>query len=330
MSSPKPLVLVLGATGTTGGSIIKGLLASGNFRIAALIRPASASKAATEKLRSAGIDIRLGDVEDSVEKHKETLAGVDILISAVIATVIAQQKNIILAAQQAGVKRVIPCDFGTPGARGVRELHDQKLAIREFIKQHGIPHTFIDVGWWMQIYLPIPLRSTAPPEFKSMTHRIVGSGDTPILLTNNNHIGTFVARIIADPRTLDHEVIIWEDQASQLDAQEIGARLSGEGQKLKELYVNITAKEVLQAAAAAKERVTRDPSDWTGHVMQSWNEYLYSMHILHENTLENAKRLGYLDARELYPDIATTTLEECAKEFYAMEEPAEAYGYNRK
>ena len=31
MSSPKPLVLVLGATGTTGASIVKGLLASGNF-----------------------------------------------------------------------------------------------------------------------------------------------------------------------------------------------------------------------------------------------------------------------------------------------------------
>ncbi|RPD58089.1 NAD-P-binding protein [Lentinus tigrinus ALCF2SS1-7] len=325
MSSPKPLVLVLGATGSTGGSIIKGLLASGNFRIAALIRPASASKVATEKLRSAGIDIRLGDVADSVEKHKEALAGVDILISAVVGTIIDQQKNIILAAQQAGVKRVIPCDFGTPGAKGVRELHDQKLAIRDFIKQNGIPHTFIDVGWWMQVSLPIPLRSRAPAEFKSMTHRIAGSGNAPILLTDNDHIGTFVARIIADPRTLNHAVIIWEDQASMLDAQEIGARLSGEGQKLKDLY--ITAEEVLQAVAAAKERVTRDPSDWMSHAMQSWNEYIYSIQILHENTLENAKRLGYLDARELYPDIATTTLEECAKGFYAMEEPAEAYGY---
>ena len=63
-------------------------------------------------------------------------------------------------------------------------------------------------------------------------------------------------------------------------------------------------------------------------VMQAWTEYLYSMHILGENTLENAKRLGYLDAKELYPDIPTTTLEECAKAFYALPEPAEAYGYN--
>lgn len=197
-----------------------------------------------------------------MERHKATLADVDILISAVTGTAILRQKNVILAAKEAGVKRVIPCDFATPGAKGVRELHDQvrryhqltvllaerdpltpvyqKLGIREFIKEHGIPHTFIDVGWWMQIYLPIPLRSAAPPEFRALTYRIVGDGKTRILLTDNAHIGTFVARIVADPRTLNQAVIVWEDQASQLEAQEIGARVSGDGNKLKELYVHVS------------------------------------------------------------------------------------------
>ncbi|KAI0705274.1 NAD(P)-binding protein [Cerioporus squamosus] len=328
MSSTKPLVLVLGATGRTGGSIVQGLLASGNFRVAALIRPTSASKSTTEALRSSGVEIRLGDVQDSVETHKATLAGVDVLISAVLATFIPQQKNIFLAAKEVGVKRVIPCDFATPGEKGVRELHDKKLAIRDFVKQHDIPHTFIDVGWWMQIYLPIPLRSKAPIELKVMTYRLVGDGKARILLTDYDHIGTFVARIIADPRTLNQAVLIWEDTASQLEAQEIGARLSGDGEKLKELYVNVTAEDVLKGSSDAQERLKKDPSDYSAYVMRSWNEYLYSMHILGENTLENAKRLGYLDARELYPDIATTTLEECAKKYYAMEEPAETYGYS--
>ena len=92
----------------------------------------------------------------------------------------------------------------------------------------------------MQIYLPIPLRSAAPLEFRALTYRIVGDGKTRILLTDNAHIGTFVARIVADPRTLNQAVIIWEDQASQLEAQEIGARVSGDGDKLKELYVNVS------------------------------------------------------------------------------------------
>lgn len=46
------------------------------------------------------------------------------------------------------------------------------------------------------------------------------------------------------------------------------------------------------------------------------SQYQYSMHILGENSLENAKALGALDARELYPDIVPTRLEDFAKEFY--------------
>lgn len=57
----------------------------------------------------------------------------------------------------------------------------------------------------------------------------------------------------------------------------------------------------------------------------TWAQYMYSMHILRENTLENAKRLGYLDVRELYPDIPKHSLEEFARGYYAKEEPGEVY-----
>ena len=58
---------------------------------------------------------------------------------------------------------------------------------------------------------------------------------------------------------------------------------------------------------------------------ESWNEYQISMHVLQENTLENAKKLGYLDVRELYPDITPLSFEEFAKQFYALEEPGAVY-----
>lgn len=49
-----------------------------------------------------------------------------------------------------------------------------------------------------------------------------------------------------------------------------------------------------------------------------WNisEYMTSIHFLGECTLENAKRLGALDARELYPEILSKTFEQFAKEHY--------------
>lgn len=62
---------------------------------------------------------------DAVEKHKEHLRGVDIMISAVHPEYILAQKLILQAAKEVGVKRVVPCDFGTVGDKGIRILHDQ-------------------------------------------------------------------------------------------------------------------------------------------------------------------------------------------------------------
>ncbi|KAH9889067.1 NAD-P-binding protein [Cubamyces lactineus] len=323
MASERPLVLIAGATGRTGRSIVKGLLASGNFRVAALVRPESISKPATETLRQSGVEIRVGDITDSVEKLTQALAGVDVFISTVVAWLIGEQRGVIRAAKAAGVKRVIPCDFATPGDKGVRGLHDQKLAIREFIQELGVPYTFIDVGWWMQLSLPLPERSRSP--LKERLDTVYGDGNDRMLVTNFNRIGTYVARIIADPRTLNHAVMIWEDEPTQMEAREIGERISGEGDALRAKRIYVSADMLKQRLADAKAALAKDPADIAAKSTIAVTEYMISIHILEENSLKNAKRLGYLDVRELYPDLPRHTLEEYAMEFYAMEEPGSAY-----
>lgn len=49
-----------------------------------------------------------------------------------------------------------------------------------------------------------------------------------------------------------------------------------------------------------------------------WNisEYMISIHYLGECTLENAKKLGAVDVRELYPDIVPKSFEHFAKSHY--------------
>ena len=89
------------------------------------MRPTSATKPATKALRAAGVEIRLASLTDGVEKLSQTLTGADIVISTVSATAIGAQANAIRAAKAAGVKRFVPRDFATPGAKGVREDHDQ-------------------------------------------------------------------------------------------------------------------------------------------------------------------------------------------------------------
>ena len=61
---------------------------------------------------------------------------------------------------------------------------------------------------------------------------------------------------------------------------------------------------------------------WAG-VRHSQLKYARSMHVLGENTLANARALGYVDAHELYPDMPQSSLEEFAEYFYGQEEPGD-------
>ena len=91
-----------------------------------MVRPTSLTKPTIEVLRAQGVTIRAGDLKDDAEQLKAVLAGVDILVSAVSAWAIENQKAIIRVAAELGtVERVVPCDFGTPGRPGLRELHDR-------------------------------------------------------------------------------------------------------------------------------------------------------------------------------------------------------------
>ncbi|KAI0359473.1 NAD-P-binding protein [Trametes cingulata] len=326
MASDKPLALVLGATGTTGGSIVKGLLESGNFRVAALVRPASISKPVTQEFRSAGVEIRTGDLQDGIPRLKEVLEGVDILISAVDGKVVLDQKDVLRAAKELGtVKRVVPCDFAIPGKRGLQETHNNKLVIRDLVKELGLPYTFIDVGWWMQLALPLPARSKAPEAFKEWTYELHGTGTQKMLLTDSRDIGAYVARIVADPRTLNQAVIVWEEELTEEEIHEIAERFSGEGEELKAKRAYVSAQEILKRVDEGRAQFAQDPSNVIPCYETHWNGYMYSMYILGENTLESAKHLGYLDARELYPNAPKRSLEDFAKEYYSLEEPGEIF-----
>ncbi|KAL6303046.1 NAD-P-binding protein [Sparassis latifolia] len=312
----RPLVLVFGGTGHTAVVIINGLVKSGAFRVATAVRASSLSKPVVVEYRKNNVIIHEADIDDGVEKLAKVLHGVDVLISTITARKILSQRDLFAAAKQIGVKRVIPCDFGTPGARGVRDLLDEKLEIHDYIKSLGLGYTFIDIGWWMQISLPC--RSTSKSMMRDASRQLYNGGVKKILVTNLDNVGVYVAHVIADERTLNHSVLIWEDQVTALQAMEIGAKVSGEGSALIENVAHVSANELLERIAAAKEEYAKTHS-FVSFATKTGYQYQYSIHVLGENSLENAKALGYLDSRELYPDIIPDTLENYAPKFYENE-----------
>ena len=97
-------------------------------RVIALSR--SDSKPEVAALRARGVEIRIANpLTDEPEKLRDTLAGVDILISAIIPSDEDPQPKLFDAAKAAGVKRVIPSDWGTSAPPGVMEAHDHVSSI---------------------------------------------------------------------------------------------------------------------------------------------------------------------------------------------------------
>ncbi|KAL5534994.1 hypothetical protein ACEPAF_3085 [Sanghuangporus sanghuang] len=269
----KQSVLIIVATGSIGSSIVNGLLESGNFHIIAAVRPSSASKPQVGNLKSRGVEIRILDLENwSVDQIAELFQGLDIVISALYITEILRQKVLVDAYKKAGVKRFIPNDWAIPGIRGVRKLGDEKLAIRDYVKESGIGYTFIDVSWWMQLSPPFMLvvdKSKVPyPKLMRICGSRFSTGDVECAVTDSRDIGKVVARIIEEERldllhhgddlernTADYVYSHWfrgdntvenakkEEYGGALDAKELYPDL---GRELRPLEDYAYAKEAIR------------------------------------------------------------------------------------
>ena len=94
----------------------------------------------------------------------------------------------------------------------------------------------------------------------------------------------------------------------------------------KRLFVQLPLEELPAKTAAAEAALAKDPTDKTAFNAVSRYMHLRSVCVLPgDGSLKNAKALGYLDARDLYPGIPVTTLEEFASWFYKLLEPGYMY-----
>ncbi|KAL1759433.1 hypothetical protein FB107DRAFT_287665 [Schizophyllum commune] len=300
MSQTKPLVVVFGATGETGQSIVQGLLHSNAFRVAAVVR--DPAKPTAVKVAGWGATLVKADLEDATqERLQEILKDADIAITTVPPQLLEAQTRIVDAAKAAGVKRFVPDDFATEAPKGVLRLHDKKLAIRDYIQRSGVPYTFIEVGWWLELFIPYP------PQFTGLvadvTRQLTGKSSQPLAVTDLRHIGTYVARVLQDERTLNKRVFLWEDVTTLDEAWKIAEETFGE---------EITNLKKVQLAALRATTAPEAPYS----IVLSTAEYGNSLYIRGDNTPEKAKASGALLFKELYPEVKTPTYKELADAFY--------------
>ncbi|KAL1698965.1 NmrA-like family-domain-containing protein [Schizophyllum commune] len=295
----KPLVVVFGATGETGQRIVEGLLRSKAFRIAIVAR--DLSKPAASRFAEQGAAIHKADLLSATqERLEEILAGADIAIAALLPNCIEAQKKIADAGKAVGIKRFVPNDFGPSCPKGVMILQDRKLAIHEYIESIGLGHTYIEIGWWMQLTVIFPAHMNSATA--DMARNLIGTGDVPFAVADEFHIGDYVARIIQDERTLNKKVFVWEDEVTQNQVWDLAVKKYGEGiLEKKKVHSDEDFFETLHAVK------TGGPSQM---MMRYLYEYWDSLFQRGDNTLAKAKANGAIDYRDLYPDIKPRTFAE--------------------
>ncbi|KAJ7079438.1 hypothetical protein B0H15DRAFT_940776 [Mycena belliarum] len=297
----KQRVLLLGATGETGGSILNGLLEdTDSFDVEALVRPASTGKPQVQELSKRGVKIRSFDIGGSVDDVAKSLTGVDVLISAIDAMSQLAQLNLVTAAKQAGVKRFVPCGFITvvpPG--GVMLLRDNKEEVYQLVRKLHLPYTIIDVGYWYQISFPGLPSGRVDYALVKPLDEIHAEGTAPNMLTDLRDVGRFVALIIKDPRSMNKYVACYGDVLSENEIFKIAEEMSGE--VISRKYV--PASEITATRDQYASAFKASPGDFMAQFMVTIQDYLYSKYVRGDNTPAYAAYLGYLDAKELYPDF---------------------------
>ena len=129
MSSPKiTKVAIAGASGSMGTPITKALLDAG-FTVTALTRPDSTSTFPT------GVDVSKVDYT-SLSSLQSVLTGHDALISTLTTAAAGAQSTLMEAAVAAGVRRLIPSEFGSdtlnPRARTLPVFKD-KIVVQDLV-----------------------------------------------------------------------------------------------------------------------------------------------------------------------------------------------------
>ncbi|MDO4224005.1 MAG: SDR family oxidoreductase, partial [Acinetobacter sp.] len=138
-------IAVTGATGQFGAIALQKLQQQG-ANVVALVRNPS---------RISGVEARAFDYS-KVDGQVEALQGVDTLLlvsSSEVGQRIEQHQNVINAAKQAGVKRIVYTSLlGATSNNTVDLLAGEHIATEDALKQSGLTYTILRNGWYTENY----------------------------------------------------------------------------------------------------------------------------------------------------------------------------------
>src|SRR5437868_13273745 len=151
---PDKMVLVTGATGRQGGSVIRHMLAKG-WKLRALTR--DTGSAAAKSLIARGVEVVRGDMEDpaTLERAARGVYGiysVQDFWSVGARREVQQGKNLADAAKTAGVEHFVYSSVGGAERNSGIDHWESKWEVEKHIRKLGLPATMLRPVAFMENY----------------------------------------------------------------------------------------------------------------------------------------------------------------------------------
>lgn len=200
----KTTVLVTGATGSQGGSVVEYLLKDGNFNVVALTR--DPTKESAKKLENKGVKLVKGDLGDK-DSLTEAFKGVDALFLVTQFwekfsqdQELKEGKNAIDAAKHSGVKHIVFSSLeNVKKITGYAVPHfDGKGLIAEYAKEQKVPLTEVQVAFYAQNFFGFfPIKKNEKDEL------VISYGmkeNVKMDIVDVSQLGGIVVEILKNPK----------------------------------------------------------------------------------------------------------------------------------
>ncbi|KAF2257081.1 isoflavone reductase family protein-like protein CipA [Trematosphaeria pertusa] len=236
-------VVIIGAGGNLGPSILQAFLDSSSFHITVLSREGS------ESTFPSGVSVLHADYS-SHDSLKSAFKGQDAVLSLVGSMALADQQKLIDAAIAAGVKRFLPSEYGSDTANPkVLELvpvFQAKVGTVKYLqsKEGEISWTSVITGPFFDWGLKVGFLGL---NAASKTATLIDEGKAPFVATNLRQIGLALIKVLEKPElTKNTYVYVKSFETTQQDVLAAAEKITG----AKWTVNKITSKELLERGSA--------------------------------------------------------------------------------
>lgn len=288
-------VLLVGATGMLGSQIVIALSRKSDLTVKALIRSTQSQDPDKQQilnnLTEKGIVWTEGDLLDQSSLLK-TCEQVDVIVSAVSGSaesVVSCQLNLLKAAEDQGVQRMIPSDYSVDYRKlneGDNDNLDMRQKVLQAISNSSLDYTLILNGVLTEVLFSPFLKTF---DFPNEVFRYWGDGDTLFDTTTSADVANYVAEAVIDPHLKNKALEIAGDTLTLKQLLAVYEQTTGKTlrvQPMGSIAELFTWIQTMKAKATSLYEYLPE-------------QYLYAM-------VSGKGKLDALNASQLYPQITAT------------------------